>query len=231
MNRAKLSRIAALLAIISLGGVFAFIHPPVVFAQAVDSLVEVGDTTGLGSEDPKVIVARIIRTGLGFLGVIAVLLVLYGGFVWMTAGGNAEKVETAKKILIRAGIGLAIILLSFAVASFILAALLGATSPDGGGGGGGGGGAGGLGGGNTSSFTVTDYSPDSAVAIRNVQLRVTFSKKLDTATINGNIVITNAATGAAVNGTVKIVGNYATFTPSATCPAPNEDRFCFDADT
>ena len=69
------------------------------------------------------------------------------------------------------------------------------------------------------------------MAIRNVQLRVTFSKKLDTATINGNIVITNAATGAAVNGTVKIVGNYATFTPSATCPAPNEDRFCFDADT
>ena len=76
---------------LTLGGVFAFIHPPVVFAQAVDSLVEVGDTTGLGSEDPKIIVARIIRTGIGFLGILAVLLMLYGGFTWMTAGGNEEK--------------------------------------------------------------------------------------------------------------------------------------------
>lgn len=231
MAREKLPRIVALLALLTLGGVFAFIHPVDVLAQSADALTDVGDATGLGSEDPRLIVAKIIRTGLTLIGVLAVLLVLYAGFTWMTAGGNQEKIERAKKVLVRAGIGLAIILMSWAITTFIITALVNATGAGGNGGSGGSGGGSGLGGGSTSSFAVTDYSPDGPVSIRNVQLRVTFSRTLDEATVDGNIVITNEATGATVDGTIVVSGNYATFTPAATCPSPNEDRYCFDADT
>jgi len=208
-----------------------FLHAPHLLAQVTDSLADVGTASGLTAEDPKIIIARIIRVVIGALGVLSVLIVLYGGFTWMTAAGNEEKLERAKKILIRGVIGLAIILLSFAIASFILSALLGATGANGGNTGDNGSGGGGFGGSSsTSSFTVMDYSPDSAVAIRNVLLRVTFSQNLDATTLNNNLVVKNIS-GAAVDGTITVSGNTASFRPNAACPSPNETRYCFDADT
>ena len=82
---------------------------------------------GLSRTDPRIIIARIINIALGFLGIIAVGLIIYAGWLWMTAGGEAQKIEKAKKILIGAVIGLLIILASFALVSFILSRLLDAT--------------------------------------------------------------------------------------------------------
>jgi len=84
-------------------------------------------TTGLGGADVRVTIANIIRLALGFLGIIAVILIMYAGWLWMTAGGSSDKIEKAKKILIGALIGLLLILSAFAIASFILNQLIGAT--------------------------------------------------------------------------------------------------------
>lgn len=73
-----------------------------------------------GPTDLRVIVARIIQIVFSVLGIIAVVLVLYGGFMWMTAAGNEERVSKAKKVLTGSLIGLAIMLTSFAIVSFIL---------------------------------------------------------------------------------------------------------------
>jgi len=89
--------------------------------------LEAAAGTGLGATDPRVIAANIIRIILGFLGILAVILIIFAGWLYMTAGGEAEKVEKAKKILIGAVIGLVICLASFAIASFILNSLLDAT--------------------------------------------------------------------------------------------------------
>ncbi|OGY45659.1 MAG: hypothetical protein A3J62_00640 [Candidatus Buchananbacteria bacterium RIFCSPHIGHO2_02_FULL_38_8] len=86
-----------------------------------------GTYTGLGSGDVREGIMTIIRFLLGFLGIIAVLIVLYGGFVWMTAGGNEEKVGTAKKIITAGIIGLVIIFIAYAIASFVIGQLITAT--------------------------------------------------------------------------------------------------------
>jgi len=86
-----------------------------------------GNALGLGEQDPRVTIAKIIRVILGFLGIMAVSLVLYGGFLWMTSEGNEAKIEDAKKVLKNAAIGLAIILASFGIVTFIINALLGAS--------------------------------------------------------------------------------------------------------
>ena len=70
--------------------------------------------------DAKVVIVNIINLALTFLGLIAVILILWGGFKWMTAGGNDESVEAAKKIIIAAVIGLAIILSAYAIANFFI---------------------------------------------------------------------------------------------------------------
>ncbi|SRR6056297_2110864 len=83
----------------------------------------VGDQTGLsGGEDTdlRAVIGSIINTALSFLGVVAVIIVLIGGFKYMTAGGSEEKVGDAKKWIISGIIGLAIILAAYAITSFVI---------------------------------------------------------------------------------------------------------------
>ncbi|MDP2830439.1 MAG: hypothetical protein Q8O21_00010, partial [bacterium] len=77
-----------------------------------------------GTKDPRVVAASIIRVALGFLGVIALGLIIYAGFLWMTSAGNEQKIDQAKSILKNALIGLIIILASFGLVSFIINKLL-----------------------------------------------------------------------------------------------------------
>ena len=83
---------------------------------------------GRGVKDPRVLAGSVIQIVLGFLGIIAVLIVLYGGFKWMTAAGNEENVSQAKKILGAGVIGLVIVLMAFALANFVVEALYNATN-------------------------------------------------------------------------------------------------------
>lgn len=73
-------------------------------------------------------VTAIIRVGLSLLGLVAVVIILAGGFRWMTAGGSPDKVDEARKLIISGIIGIAIILSAFALAQFVLDSLLEATS-------------------------------------------------------------------------------------------------------
>jgi len=86
------------------------------------------DNTGLGEADLEQTIARLIKVALGFLGIIAVIIVLMGGFKWMTAGGNDEKVQEAKKMLIAGVIGMAIILSAYAITTFVVSSILDATA-------------------------------------------------------------------------------------------------------
>lgn len=83
--------------------------------------------TGLGERDPRDIAASVIKIILGFLGIVAVIIILLGGFKWMTAGGNEDKVGEAKKLITAGVIGLVIIIAAFAIATFVLNSLLGAV--------------------------------------------------------------------------------------------------------
>ena len=94
---------------------------------------------GLGKAELIDIVNNAIRIFLSFLGIIAVGFIIYGGFIWMTAGGSAESIKKAKMIIVNAIIGLIIIFLSYAIASFVIGQLESAVNGGGGGGGGGGG--------------------------------------------------------------------------------------------
>jgi len=75
---------------------------------------------GLQKADLKATIGKLLKVALGFLGIIAVIIVLVGGFKYMTAGGSEEKVGDAKKWIISGIIGLAIILSAYAITSFAL---------------------------------------------------------------------------------------------------------------
>ncbi|HRH33139.1 MAG TPA: hypothetical protein PK720_03320, partial [bacterium] len=98
----------------------------VVHAQP-DLGLNFAETIGLSDQDPRLTVAKVIRVGLSLLGIIAICIILYAGWIWMTASGNEEKIDKAKKILKAGLIGLVIILASFGIASFIISKLVDVT--------------------------------------------------------------------------------------------------------
>ena len=83
--------------------------------------------TGLGNTDPREMAGQVVNILLGFLGIIAVVIILLGGFKWMTAGGNEEGIGEAKKIITAGIIGLVIIFISYALAWFVIQQLISAT--------------------------------------------------------------------------------------------------------
>jgi type IV secretory pathway VirB2 component (pilin) len=77
-----------------------------------------GFDVGNVAADPRDVIKRIINVVMGFLGMIAVLIILFAGFKWMTAGGNKENMEGAQKLLINGIIGLVIVFSAWTVAWF-----------------------------------------------------------------------------------------------------------------
>ncbi len=71
-------------------------------------------------KDPGIIIANVINIAMGFLGVIAVCIIVYAGFKWMTAGGEKENTEAATKLMVNGIIGLVIILASWILANFVI---------------------------------------------------------------------------------------------------------------
>lgn len=98
---------------------FAFlILPAVALAQNLEFAPPLGET------DIKVVIARVIRAVLGVIGSIALLMFFIGGFMWLTAGGNADRIKRAKDILIWSILGLVVIFSAYAIVQFVITALL-----------------------------------------------------------------------------------------------------------
>ncbi|MDD5749252.1 MAG: IPT/TIG domain-containing protein [Patescibacteria group bacterium] len=93
----------------------------------IDELADAG--VYLGTRSIQETIALVINIFLGFLGTLAVLLLLYGGFLWMTSRGATDKIQRAKMLIISAVIGLVIILASYGIARFVLNQLYDATGP------------------------------------------------------------------------------------------------------
>ena len=83
---------------------------------------------GLGSQDVRTTISNVIRAFMGLLGIVAVVIILLGGFKWMTAGGEETKVTEAKKLIISGVIGLIIILSAYAIATFVVGSIVNGTT-------------------------------------------------------------------------------------------------------
>lgn len=98
------------------------------FIQAQNLAGTVGNQAGITSQRtlPE-IVGSIINIVLGFLGIVFLVLMLYAGFQWMTAGGDEKKVDKARTMITQAIIGLVVIVAAFSISSFVLSSLVNVT--------------------------------------------------------------------------------------------------------
>ncbi len=108
--------------VVATAAAVALVAPLVAFAQVnnpADSSIPTA--FGLGTNtDIRGAIVKIVQYILGFLGLIAILIVLYAGYLWMTAAGNEEKVSKARATLTAGLIGLVIILAAYALTQFVI---------------------------------------------------------------------------------------------------------------
>ncbi len=76
---------------------------------------------------PEDVVATIIKVLLGVVGVVALLIVIYGGIELMTSRGNQEKIDKGRKALMWAAIGLVVVFGSYGITKAIFTALAGGS--------------------------------------------------------------------------------------------------------
>jgi len=128
------------LLLVFLSGMLNFVLTPVSAKTLWDKQIGVGTENGAGAafgEDPgvgrngvrdvRLVLANAIKVFLGFMGIIFLILIIYGGFMWMTAAGEDEKINKAKSLLVAGIIGLIIIVASFAIASLVTTKIFDAT--------------------------------------------------------------------------------------------------------
>jgi phosphotransferase system glucose/maltose/N-acetylglucosamine-specific IIC component len=85
-------------------------------AQSIDPI---DPATGFDKESLTTTLEDLAQWLLGIIGVIAVIMILYGAFLYITAAGNDESIAKAKSVIIYGLIGVLIAILSFAIVSFV----------------------------------------------------------------------------------------------------------------
>ena len=113
--------------IIAIFGVIIFLTAPAAFAQSGNSYGLDAAAKEAFKDAPQLqsnasvsqIAGRVINIVLSFVGIIFLILIIYGGFIWMTAGGSEEKVGTAIKIFTAASFGLLIVIAAHLITRYI----------------------------------------------------------------------------------------------------------------
>ena len=75
---------------------------------------------GSGKTEVRNMITKIIGYTLSMIGVFFLILIIISGYQWMSAGGNEETIGKAKKRIINATIGLAIVLMAYAISYFAI---------------------------------------------------------------------------------------------------------------
>ncbi len=82
------------------------------------------ESAATAHSDIAVMIGSIIKAAIALLGVIFVVLIVYAGFLWMTARGQEDQVTKAKDTIQRSVIGLLIVIAAYAITTFIFSRLV-----------------------------------------------------------------------------------------------------------
>jgi uncharacterized membrane protein YwzB len=105
------------------------VHAMTALDQLKNSYGAAGSAAGIQTTKTlPAIIGAFIQQAMALLGVILVVLVIYAGFLWMTAQGNEEKIKKAKGIITSCVIGMIIIFAAYAITGFVVDALINASA-------------------------------------------------------------------------------------------------------
>lgn len=100
--------------------------------NAAGNLVPAKTAAGYEEGDLGSLTGQIINTALQLVGIIFLALMVYAGYLWMTAQGEESQIEKAKKIVTSAIVGLILTLSAYAITALVTGKFGGSISSGGG---------------------------------------------------------------------------------------------------
>ena len=104
--------------------VAVFLSVGVVYAgaqqAALDGLASANTQASMSEGDPSQTIGGAISVLLGILGLMFLIITVYAGVMWMTASGNTESVEKARRMLIEGVVGLILTLSAYAFTAYVV---------------------------------------------------------------------------------------------------------------
>ena len=73
-------------------------------------------------------IGEVVNIFLYFVGAVAVIVVIWGGFQYVTSSGDSQKATTAKNTIMYAVIGLVVAIFAYAIVNFVLTTSRGVSS-------------------------------------------------------------------------------------------------------
>jgi len=70
--------------------------------------------------EPRVLVLRVVQTILGFVSLLAMIIIIYAGVLWITSAGVPDKIKKARGLLIWAFIGLVVLMSAWTLISYVI---------------------------------------------------------------------------------------------------------------
>jgi len=78
--------------------------------------------------DINIVIGRIIQIILGLSGTAALVMFVWGGFLWLISAGEQKRIDAGKKTITWAVIGLLVIFTAYIAVEFLITALTGSTT-------------------------------------------------------------------------------------------------------
>lgn len=100
-----------------------------VYAAGLDlGIFEISDIVNLPEGDPREIAVKLVNVALEFVGILMLVMVLWGGVLFLFSGGKKENMDRAGRVIKNAIIGLIIIFCSWAIVKFVITQFVSATN-------------------------------------------------------------------------------------------------------
>lgn len=82
-----------------------------------------------GQGDVRIFIAGLVQAALSVVGIIFFLVVLWGGYMWITAAGNEEQVKKARVFIVNGVIGLVIVVAAMIITRTVVGFIGAASAP------------------------------------------------------------------------------------------------------
>jgi hypothetical protein len=96
-----------------------------VMAISLGNPLAQGKAEGIGATE---LYGRIIAGFLGIVGTVALVIFVWGGFLWLTSGGSPEKIKKGRDTLVWAILGLIVVFGSYIILKYVITAITKATT-------------------------------------------------------------------------------------------------------
>ena len=103
-----------------------FVCLPVLAADT--EVVKLENPLTITTDNPAQLIGYIIRAVLAVVGGVALVMMIYGGFQWLTAAGSEDKIKSGTQTMLWSAIGLVLVFSSYILVQTVLNFVYGRTA-------------------------------------------------------------------------------------------------------